>query len=74
MASPASRPSSTAGKLPIVDGSVAVPQGPGLGVELDREALQRLHENYLRCGLTERDDQTEMRKLHPDWEFKLLRW
>jgi len=28
-------------KMPVVDGSVAVPNGPGLGVELDREKLAR---------------------------------
>jgi glucarate dehydratase len=25
-------------------------------VELDRDALARLHEQYLACGVTERDD------------------
>ena len=33
-----------------------MPTGPGLGVELDRDALARLHEQYLACGITERDD------------------
>jgi len=27
-----------------------VPTGPGLGVTLDREALRRCHERYLREG------------------------
>ena len=62
------------GRLKFVDGAVEVPQGPGLGVELDREALARLHQNYLKCGLTKRDDLVEMRKKVPDWEFKLVRW
>ena len=62
------------GKIKFVDGAVEVPQGPGLGVELDREALARLHQNYLNCGLTKRDDLVEMRKKVPDWEFKLTRW
>jgi len=44
------------GALRFVDGAVPVPTGPGLGVELDRDALARLHEQYLACGLTERDD------------------
>jgi glucarate dehydratase len=56
------------------EGAVAVPTEPGLGVELDRKALAHLHENYLKCGLTKRDDQTEMQKIHPDWEFKAVRW
>ena len=62
------------GRMKFVDGAVEVPAGPGLGVELDREALARLHQNYLSCGLTKRDDLVEMRKKVPDWEFKLTRW
>ncbi len=62
------------GRMKFVDGAVEVPSGPGLGVELDREALARLHQNYLKCGLTKRDDLVEMRKKVPDWEFKLVRW
>ncbi len=31
-------------------GALAVPTGPGLGVELDRAALQRCHERYLAEG------------------------
>jgi glucarate dehydratase len=62
------------GSMKFVNGAVEVPLGPGLGVELDREALSRLHQNYLKCGLTKRDDLVEMRKKVPDWEFKLVRW
>jgi glucarate dehydratase len=62
------------GRLKITDGSVALPSGTGLGVELDRDALQRAHENYLRCGLTERDDEIEMQKVVPGWKFKATRW
>ncbi|MCC5928683.1 MAG: glucarate dehydratase [Cyclobacteriaceae bacterium] len=62
------------GRLPIVDGSVAVPEGPGLGVELDRSSLQTLHENYLACGIKKRDDEAEMRKYHPEWVFQKVRW
>ena len=64
----------TGGRLTFEDGGVAVPEGPGLGVELDREALARLHENYLACGLTKRDDETEMQKVQPGWTFKATRW
>ena len=42
--------------LALKDGAVAVPQGPGLGVELDRDALGRMHEAYLSCGIRTRDD------------------
>lgn len=64
----------TSGRFTFEEGAVAVPTGPGLGVELDREALARLHQNYLNCGLTKRDDETEMRKVQPDWTFQSVRW
>jgi glucarate dehydratase len=32
------------------DGALAVPDGPGLGIELDRDALRRCHERYLSEG------------------------
>ncbi len=62
------------GRMKIVDGSVAVPTDPGLGVEIDQNSLKKLHANYLACGLTKRDDLVEMRKVVPDWEFKKVRW
>jgi glucarate dehydratase len=62
------------GRIPFENGEVAVPKGPGLGVELDRTALAELHKNYLACGLTKRDDEVEMRKVVPGWEFKGVRW
>jgi glucarate dehydratase len=52
------------GALRFVDGAVPVPAGPGLGVVLDRDALARLHEQYLACGLTERDDTGYYRRVH----------
>jgi glucarate dehydratase len=62
------------GHLPIEEGAVAVPSGPGLGVELDRAALKKLHETYLACGLRKRDDEVEMQKYHPEWKFEKVRW
>ncbi|MBX2871627.1 MAG: glucarate dehydratase [Saprospiraceae bacterium] len=62
------------GKLPIVNGCVEVPRGPGLGVEIDQMELQRLHENYKTCGLTERDDQAAMQAKQPGWQFQPQRW
>ena len=47
---------------------------PGLGVELDRDALARLHEQYLRCGLRNRDDTGYMRRVVPGYERKQPRW
>lgn len=57
------------GRFTFTDGTLSVPEGPGLGVTLDRNALARLNQNYLECGITVRDDVTEMKKHRPDWEF-----
>lgn len=62
------------GRLKFEDGQVAVPNGAGLGVELDRKALAKLHQNYLACGLTKRNDEIEMQKVQPGWTFKATRW
>ena len=62
------------GEFCFEDGALAVPDGPGLGVELDRDALARLHQNYLDCGLSQRDDEVEMQKLEPGWTFQSTRW
>ena len=62
------------GRLKFEGGSVSVPTEPGLGVELDRTALAKLHENYKSCGLTKRNDEIEMQKLNPGWTFKAVRW
>ncbi|GAB4017573.1 enolase C-terminal domain-like protein [Spirosoma koreense] len=63
-----------AGRFRFEEGTVLVPQEPGLGVELDRQALARLHQNYLRCGLTKRDDEVEMQNVQPGWTFQSVRW
>ncbi|MFD4241817.1 glucarate dehydratase family protein [Streptomyces sp. NPDC058525] len=60
--------------LRITDGSVAVPDRPGLGVRLDPDALARLHENYLRCGIRERDDTGYMRRFDPSFRKRRPRW
>ena len=55
-------------------GALRVPEAPGLGVELDRDALAGLHEQYLRCGLRNRDDTGYMRRVVPGYERKQPRW
>ncbi|MFD1212975.1 enolase C-terminal domain-like protein [Arthrobacter sp. GCM10027362] len=55
--------------LLIRGGEIKVPQAPGLGIELDREALQAAHELYLEHGLGARDDSVSMQYLVKDWEF-----
>jgi glucarate dehydratase len=58
----------------FVDGAIPVPTTPGLGVELDRDALARLAENYRTCGLVQRDDTGYMQKHDPSYERKRPRW
>ena len=62
------------GRLKFEEGAVLVPTEPGLGVELDRVALAKLHENYKACGLTKRNDEIEMQKVQPGWKFQAVRW
>ncbi|WP_028927048.1 glucarate dehydratase family protein [Pseudonocardia acaciae] len=62
------------GALDFVNGAVRVPDRPGLGVELDPDALGRAHEDYLRCGLTRRDDVNYMRRFVQDFEPNTARW
>ena len=56
------------GKLPIVDGCVTINKTPGLGLELDRDQLGMLHEQFLRCGIRSRDDVRQMAKYKADWK------
>ncbi|MBF6359955.1 glucarate dehydratase [Nocardia farcinica] len=53
----------------IVEGRIAVPRRPGLGVELDEERVAAAHELYLRAGLGDRNDATTMQYLIPGWQF-----
>lgn len=55
--------------LRIEDGHVAVPARPGLGIELDEDALARAHALYLEHGLGARDDAMGMQYLIPGWTF-----
>jgi glucarate dehydratase len=56
------------------EGSLVVPTRPGLGVELDRDSLARLHEQYLSCGVSERSDTRYMQSLQPSYDATLPRW
>ncbi|MET8946473.1 enolase C-terminal domain-like protein [Streptomyces sp. NPDC004542] len=62
------------GPLTFVDGSLPVPTGPGLGVELDRAALERLHAVYLRLGREHRDDGGYARRFGPGAGARVGRW
>lgn len=55
--------------LKIVNGHVAVPQKPGLGVELDMAEVEKAHQLYRQHGLGARDDAIAMQYLIPNWRF-----
>jgi glucarate dehydratase len=53
----------------ILDGHVAVPSEPGLGVTISRDRLAEAHELYLEHGLGARDDAVAMQTIIPGWTF-----
>jgi len=55
--------------LQIRGGAIEVPAKPGLGVELDMDAVGRAHELYKQHGLGARDDAIAMQYLIPGWKF-----
>ena len=55
--------------LKIEGGLVAVPKKPGLGVELDMDALQQAHETYKGMALGARNDAVAMQYLVSGWTF-----
>ncbi len=62
------------GKMKFENGELSVPTGPGLGVELDRDALGELHEFYLQHQQTDRNDTEEIKRYIPDYERIVPRW
>lgn len=62
------------GKLPIVEGAVAVPVGAGLGVALDQDAVAEFHALYVAEGLRDREDTDEMLKYVADYVRVVPRW
>jgi glucarate dehydratase len=55
--------------LEIRGGVVAVPERPGLGIEIDLEQIERAHALYKSHGLGARDDAMAMQYLIPGWTF-----
>ena len=63
------------GKIKFVDGGLTVPDAPGLGIEVDRDALQRQHDLFNRITYRDRDDVGHMqRTIDPNWSEHLPRW
>ena len=59
----------TKNPLRIVGGQVALPEKAGLGIELDRGAVEKAHQLYKTHGLGARDDAVGMQHLIPNWKF-----
>ena len=55
--------------LKIKDGKIAVPDRTGLGIEIDRAAIEAAHALYNKHGLGSRDDAAAMQFLIPGWTF-----
>jgi glucarate dehydratase len=63
------------GRIRFENGSVKIPDKPGLGVTLDYDQLARGRERYEKIGIRKRDDAAEMRKhVDPTWKRVLPRW
>jgi len=58
--------------IPIRDGKIKVPAGPGLGVSLDRDKLARAHEIFKKCSMRNRDDVNTMQRVQPGWKRTLF--
>jgi len=63
----------TRNPLQIKGGMIAVPKRPGLGVDLDLDAIERAHELYQSKGLGARNDAMAMQFLIPGWKFDAKR-
>jgi glucarate dehydratase len=55
--------------LQIRGGTIAIPDRPGLGIEIDRVAIEAAHALYKQHGLGARDDALAMQFLIPGWTF-----
>ncbi|MGV0958577.1 MAG: glucarate dehydratase [Limnohabitans sp.] len=55
--------------LQIQGGHVEVPAKPGLGIEVDMDAVMRANQLYQQHGLGARDDAIAMQYLIPGWQF-----
>ncbi|MFS0562201.1 glucarate dehydratase [Terribacillus sp. 179-K 1B1 HS] len=53
----------------IAEGKIAVPDKPGLGIEIDLEEVAKAHQLYKSMGLGARNDAVAMQYLIKDWKF-----
>ena len=62
------------GRPTFRNGALQVPEGPGLGIELDHDAVAELHALYNAAMVQDRDDTDEMLKYAPDFVREVPRW
>jgi glucarate dehydratase len=55
--------------LKIKGGKIGIPDRPGLGIEIDRAAIEAANALYKKHGLGARDDAIAMQFLIPGWTF-----
>jgi glucarate dehydratase len=53
----------------IKDGVIHVSDAPGLGIDVDMDAVMKAHEVYKKLAYGARNDATSMQYLIPDWKF-----
>ena len=53
----------------IAGGSIALPDRPGLGIDLDKDQIEQAHQLWQRIGVAARDDAAAMQFLIPNWRF-----
>jgi len=53
----------------IINGTVSVPDLPGLGVQIDMAQVEKAHELFEKMGLGARNDAAAMQFLIPGWKF-----
>jgi glucarate dehydratase len=55
--------------LKITGGMIAVPDKPGLGIEIDMDQIEKANKLYMEKGLGARDDSMAMQYLIPGWKY-----
>jgi glucarate dehydratase len=55
--------------LKITGGMIAVPEKPGLGIEIDMDQIEKANKLYMEKGLGARDDSMAMQYLIPGWKY-----
>jgi glucarate dehydratase len=55
--------------MQIEDGFIQIPNKPGLGVEIDMDAIKKANELYVKEDLDQRDDSIAMQYLIDGWKF-----